>query len=284
MKNRPDPPDAEQLIRAALEEDLSAPGDITTRALCAPAARSRARIQAKAGGVIAGLETAAAVFRLVDGSCSIEALSRDGADAGSGEMLMNLEGPAAALLTAERTALNLLGRLSGIATLTRAYVEAVRGTGAQILDTRKTTPGLRALEKYAVRCGGGINHRSGLYDMFLIKENHIAAAGGLGPALQRCRRFRREKGLDALIEVEVSRLEQVSEAIESGADIILLDNMTAEQISACVVLAGGRVPLEASGNVNLANVRDIALTGVNRISIGALTHSAPALDISMMLL
>lgn len=195
---------------------------------------------------------------------------------------MRLSGSSQSILIAERTCLNFLGRLSGIATNARQFVDAIQGTKARILDTRKTTPGWRLLEKYAVLCGGGDNHRTGLYDMFLIKENHIVAAGGIGHAVDRCRRYMRVHHFQAEIEVETQNSDDVREALSLNVDRILLDNMSVAEIRQCVLLVNGRIPLEASGNVTLATVRDIAETGVDFISVGSLTHSAKAMDISLL--
>ena len=241
----------------------------------------------KADGVVAGLPVAVAAIRALDPNADIELLSRDGdrLDGSSAPLpLGRIEASASALLTAERTALNLLGRLSGIATLTRRYVDAVAGTGAVILDTRKTTPGLRVLEKYAVRCGGGTNHRLGLFDAILIKDNHLALGGHrIADAIAAARRSD-ASGARLPVEVEAESFDDVREALDGGADQILLDNMTVDQIRLCVGLVAGRVPLEASGGITLANVRAVAETGVDSISIGALTHSATSLDVSLEVL
>jgi nicotinate-nucleotide pyrophosphorylase (carboxylating) len=267
------------VIAAGLREDVGT-GDVTTEALVGPRLRSRADLLLKAPGVVAGLDVAAAVLRSLASDLSFEALAADGARFGQADVpvtLARVEAPTRALLTGERLALNLLGRLSGIATLTRRYVDSVAGTGAVILDTRKTTPGLRALEKYAVRCGGGTNHRLGLYDAILIKDNHLRAAGGVGPAVAQARAARP----DLAIEVEAETLAEVGEALAAGADRILLDNMPPPLLREAVGLVAGRCPLEASGGVSLATVRAIAETGVEFISVGALTHSAVALDVSL---
>jgi nicotinate-nucleotide pyrophosphorylase (carboxylating) len=258
----------DELINRALAEDVGA-GDLTTRILVPPEARATARIVQKEDGVISGLDVAAAVFARFDVSC----------EPGEGEVVARLEGPAAGILTAERTALNFLGRLSGIATLTARYVEAVEGTGVQILDTRKTTPGLRELEKAAVAAGGGTNHRMGLYDAIMIKENHAAAAGGLAPATRKAL-AEAPDGVEVCVECET--VDDVDVAISCGAKRLLLDNMTSKELRACVGRAEGRAKLEASGGVTLDNVREIAETGVDFISVGALTHSAPALDLSLL--
>jgi nicotinate-nucleotide pyrophosphorylase (carboxylating) len=255
------------LIDRALAEDVG-DGDLTTRILVPPGARATARIVQKEPGVIAGLDVAAAVFERFE--VKLEPAK---------DVVARLDGPAAGILTAERTALNFLGRLSGIATLTARYVEAVEGTGARILDTRKTTPGMRELEKAAVTAGGGTNHRMGLYDAVLIKENHAAVAGGLAAATRRAVAEAPE-GVEVCVECETP--EDVDIAFEAGARRLLLDNMTPSELVECVARAGGRVTLEASGGVTLDNVREIAETGVDFISVGALTHSAPALDLSLL--
>ena len=262
-------------VRAWLAEDLGA-GDLTSEAVVRQGLTAEAAILLKERGVVCGLELARAVFVELDPDLRFEALAAEG-DETEGE-IARLEGSAHALLGGERLALNVLGRLSGIATLTRRYVDAVDGTGATILDTRKTTPGLRLVEKYAVRCGGGTNHRLGLDDGILIKDNHLRLAGSVGTAVERAR------ATGATVEVEADTLEQVQEALDSGADMILLDNMTPPELAEAVALNAGRAKLEASGGVRLENVRAIAETGVDFISIGALTHSARALDVSMEVL
>jgi nicotinate-nucleotide pyrophosphorylase (carboxylating) len=233
---------------------------------------------ARRPGVVAGLDCARLAFQLLDRTIAFEAALRDGDVLAPGTVLARVEGNARALLSAERTALNLLGRLSGIATLTGAYVAAVSGTGARIADTRKTTPGLRALEKHAVRCGGGTNHRFGLDDAILIKDNHVAACGGIGPALERARAH---AGHLLSIEVEVDSLEQLEQALPHAPTAILLDNFDLDDLKTAVAMARGRTVLEASGGVTLETVRAIAETGVDVISVGALTHSAPVLDIGL---
>jgi nicotinate-nucleotide pyrophosphorylase (carboxylating) len=263
-------------IRLALAEDIGT-GDVTTDAIVSPDANIRGRIVAKQDGIIAGLEVTAAVFLLLDGRVNFETKVVEGSSVRSGSVVAELSGPARALLTAERTALNFLGRISGIATLTRQFVDVVAGTQARILDTRKTAPGLRALDKLAVLRGGGYNHRQGLYDMVLIKDNHIASAGSLAQAVNRVR----ASGADLEIEVEAATLDDVKQAIELGVERILLDNMTLDRLSEAVKLTANRAKLEASGNVTLANVRKIAETGVDFISVGALTHSAQVFDVSL---
>jgi nicotinate-nucleotide pyrophosphorylase (carboxylating) len=262
-------------VRAWIAEDLGT-GDLTSEAVVREGAKARAVILLKERGVVCGLEPVRAVFAELDPEVAFEGIVADGVES-QGE-IVRLEGDARALLGGERLALNLLGRLSGIATLTRRYVDAVDGTGATVLDTRKTTPGLRALEKYAVRCGGGTNHRLGLDDGVLIKDNHLRLAESLGAAVELA------KGSGAEVEVECESLDQVREALGAGADWILLDNMAPPRLEEAVALAAGRARLEASGGITLDNVRAVAETGVDFISIGALTHSARALDVSMEVL
>ncbi len=257
----------DDLIDRALAEDVG-DGDLTTRILVPPDARATARIEQKEPGVIAGLDVAAAVFARFD--VQLEPAK---------DVVARLEGSSAGILTAERTALNFLARLSGVATLTARYVQAVEGTGVKILDTRKTTPGLRELEKAAVAAGGGTNHRMGLYDAVMVKENHAAAAGGLAAAT---RKAIAEAPEGVAVCVECERPEDVDIALDAGARRLLLDNMTPAELVECVARAGGRATLEASGGVSLENVREVAETGVDFISVGALTHSAPALDLSLL--
>jgi nicotinate-nucleotide pyrophosphorylase (carboxylating) len=266
----------EPVVRAALAEDLGRAGDVTA-ALIDPAARLSCVFAARRDGRVAGLECARFAFEALDPSVSFAALLDDGADAPVGAVL-RVEGNARAILSAERTALNLLGRLCGVATLTRAYVRAVEGTKARITDTRKTTPGLRALEKYAVRCGGGINHRFGLDDAILIKDNHVAACGGIAQALTRARAV---AGHLTPIEIEVDSLGQLAQALPFAPQVVLLDNFTLDDMREAVAMTAGRLVLEASGGVSLETVRAIAETGVDVISVGALTHSAPVLDIGL---
>ncbi len=268
----------ERIVRAALEEDIGL-GDVTTEVTVAPDAMARAELVAKEDFTLAGINVAAEVFKTLDAGVAFEKLLEDGQGVRRGEVIAWLKGRAAILLQGERVALNLLQRMSGIASLTAQYVEAVRGTGAAIVDTRKTVPGLRALDKYSVRMGGGRNHRIGLFDGVLIKENHVAAAGGIGPAIERARK-RLPHTLK--IEVETRDLAEVQLALDAGADIIMLDNMSLDEMRRGVELIAGRALVEASGGVNLERVRDIAETGVNIISVGALTHSVKAADISML--
>ncbi|MFH2102880.1 MAG: carboxylating nicotinate-nucleotide diphosphorylase [Chloroflexota bacterium] len=262
-------------IRRALEEDIG-PGDATTNSIIPAEAHMRGQIIAKQDGILAGLDIAAAVYRMVDPEVDFQAQVDEGAGVTRGQVLARVSGRARGLLTAERTALNFLGRMSGIATLTRQFVEAVAGTRAVILDTRKTAPGLRMADKLAVRRGGGQNHRIGLFDMLLIKDNHIDFAGSITAAVKRARGG--APGLE--IEVEARTLADVGEALSLGVERILLDNMTPETMAEAVRLAAGRAKLEASGNVTLETVRRIAETGVDYISSGALTHSARVFDVS----
>ena len=268
----------ERLVRAALEEDRAF-DDVTTLAVVPSEARARADMVARSAGVIAGLPLAATVFELLDGATQWHALVRDGARVAEDELVLEIRGTARAVLSAERVALNFVQRLSGIATLTARYVDAVRGTRAKILDTRKTTPGLRALEKYAVLCGGGTNHRADLAAAVLIKDNHLEAlAGDIALAVRRAR----ELAPAAIqVEVECDTRAQVARALEVGADVILLDNMSPREMALCVELVGGAAIMEASGGITLESVRAVAETGVDWISVGALTHSVPALDLAL---
>jgi nicotinate-nucleotide pyrophosphorylase (carboxylating) len=266
-----------ELVARALAEDIGG-GDVTTAATVPEGARARAQVWQKAPGVVFGLEVAEETFRSLDGDGRITRLTEEG-EWREGGPVLRVDGLAAAILTGERTALNFLQRLSGVATLTARCVRAIEGTDARILDTRKTTPGLRALEKAAVAAGGGTNHRAGLYDAVLIKENHAALAGGVREAVRRAKAVAPE----LLIEVECRTLAEVDEALAAGAPRILLDNMTTQQLRAAVGRVDGRAELEASGGVTLETLREIASTGVQFISVGALTHSAPALDLSLLL-
>lgn len=269
----------ESVVKAALAEDIGS-GDITTLLTIPEQARVTGSIKAKAEGVLAGVEVACAVFAALDSRLQFEAAIEDGAGLAPGDRIATIDGSARSILSAERVALNFLQRMSGIATLTAKYVELVSHTKARIVDTRKTTPGLRRLEKYAVTVGGGFNHRFGLSDCILIKDNHIAAAGGITAAVTAAKR-RAPHTLK--IEVEVTSINQLDEAIHAGADAVLLDNMPLATMREAVEAAGGVVVLEASGGVSDDNVAAIAETGVDLISVGALTHSAPALDISLSL-
>lgn len=267
------------IITNALAEDIHT-GDITTLALQLDSPRISGILKAKEDMVVCGLNVAKRVFEILDPAAVFTTEFADGDFVVSGSVIARMTGDAALLLQGERVALNLMQRMSGIATLTSRYVKAVEGTGARVVDTRKTTPGLRVLEKYAVRAGGGINHRTGLYDGVLIKENHITAAGGIATAVSRVRAYIPHT---LKIEIETESLADVREALSAGADIIMLDNMDNDAMKEAVAIINGRAVVEASGGVNLATIRGIAETGVNIISIGALTHSAPSMDISMLL-
>ncbi len=269
-----------ELVRRALDEDVGG-GDATTGATVNSDTRARALITQKVPGAIYGLDAAEIAFTLLDPDMRFERLVDEGKWREQGGPVLSIEGTAAALLTGERTALNFLGRLSGIATLAARFVREVEGTGAVVLDTRKTTPGLRTLEKAAVAAGGARNHRVGLFDAILIKENHIAAAGGIAQAVACVRRSAPQ--LAGTLEVEVRNPQEIEEALAAGAPRLLLDNMSVDELRAAVAQVGARATLEASGNVTLQSVREQALTGVNFISVGALTHSAPALDLSLIL-
>jgi nicotinate-nucleotide pyrophosphorylase (carboxylating) len=277
------PESARPLIRAALREDVGS-GDWTTRWTVPARRRARASIVAKAEGVVAGTAVAGEVFHMVDPDLVVEVAAPAGTPVVSGDTVLTVHGPAGSILTAERTALNFLQRLSGVATVTRRYVRAVEGTGARIIDTRKTTPGMRALEKAAVVAGGGTNHRQGLHDMVMIKDNHIAAAGGITAAVEAVR-ARNDRGL--AVEVETSTLAEVEEALAARVDRIMFDNMPLALLREAVARvreAGAERPeTEASGGITLETIREVAETGVDFISVGALTHSAPALDLSLRL-
>ena len=266
------------VVRAALAEDLGRAGDITALACIDADATLTATFGAREAGTVAGLDCARLAVLAMDPAAKFRARVGDGEAVAAGAVLAKVTGNARALLSAERTALNLLGRLSGVATLTARYVAAVEGTRARITDTRKTTPGLRALEKYAVRCGGALNHRFGLDDAILIKDNHVAACGGVGEAIRRARAF---AGHLVRVECEVDSLKQLAEALDAGPDVVMLDNFSLKNLRVAVGMAAGRVVLEASGGVTLDTVRDIAETGVDVISVGALTHSASVLDIGL---
>lgn len=265
-------------MRAALLEDIGRGGDLTTDAIIASERRARAAFVARKAGVVAGIDVALLAFRLLDPDVIANLHFEDGARVGAGDTIAEVSGSARAMLTGERTALNLLCRLSGIATATRELVDAVAGTRAKIADTRKTTPGLRALEKYAVRCGGGSNHRFGLDDAVLVKDNHLALAGSIHTAVQS---VRARVGHMVKVEVEVDTLDQLREALNEPIDAVLLDNMSPELLAEAVRIANGRVLTEASGGVTLDTVRAIANAGVDLISCGWITHSAPALDIGL---
>ena len=268
----------DEVVARALEEDLGAAGDVTTAATIPSTTTAAADLVPRAAGVIAGLPVAARVFETVSqGRLRVELGTADGAHVTPGEVLATVRGPVRDILTAERTALNLIGHLSGVATLTRRWVDAVEGTGARIRDTRKTLPGLRALEKYAVRMGGGVNHRMSLSDAVLVKDNHVAAAGGVVKAFELVRAA--HPGL--VLEVEVDTVEQAREVVDAGAQLVLLDNMSPADMRAVVEYTAGRAELEASGGLTLDNARAVAETGVDYLSVGALTHSAPQLDIGL---
>lgn len=269
--------EVDAIVALALAEDVG-PGDITSEATVPEDLRCHAVITAKQRGVVAGLEVVASVFAALDPDVQVDLLARDGDLVDDPPRdLATVSGPARSVLAGERTALNLLGHLSGVATATRAFVDAVAGTGARILDTRKTLPGLRALDKHAVACGGGVNHRMGLHDAILLKENHLRIAGGVTRAIGLARAAHPEHS----VTVEVEDLDQLGEAVASGADRIMLDNMPIAAMRQAVALVAGRAELEASGGVTLGNVREVALTGVDTISVGAITHSAHWFDVSM---
>jgi nicotinate-nucleotide pyrophosphorylase (carboxylating) len=267
-----------RLIALALDEDVG-PGDRTAEACVAAEARGAGLIVAKEPLVVSGVAAAARVFRALDPECSLEPLKNEGDHADPGEGVLRVRGRLRAILSAERTALNLLQRLSGIATLTHKYVRALEGRKTRVLDTRKTTPGMRALEKAAVRAGGGVNHRGALFDGILVKDNHAAAAGGVGEAVRRARAHAHPL---LKIEAEVSTPRQIDEALAAGAQMLLLDNLGDEELRKAVQQVAGRVPLEASGGMTLERLPRVAATGVDYVSVGALTHSAPAVDLSLL--
>ncbi len=267
-----------ELVARALAEDLGRGPDWTTDCILDADQSARAQLIAREEGRIAGVEVAVEAFRQLDSACVVRVGVEDGCDAPAGAVVLEVEGQARALLTAERTALNFLGRMSGVATATRAMVRAVEGTRTRIVDTRKTTPGLRVLEKFAVRCGGGFNHRFGLDDAVLIKDNHRALAGGVRPAVER---VRSRVGHTVKVEVEVDTLEELAVALELGVDAVLLDNMPPDVLRRAVAMVDGRAVTEASGGIRLETVRAVAECGVDLISAGALTHSARCLDLSL---
>ncbi|RZS79454.1 nicotinate-nucleotide pyrophosphorylase [carboxylating] [Motilibacter rhizosphaerae] len=271
-----DPDAVVDLVTRALEEDLAGGVDATTLATVPAGSLSSGDLVSRADGIVAGVPVAAAVFE-VAGDAVLEPVARDGSLVRRGTPLATVAGPTRVLLTAERTALNLIGRLSGIATLTAIWVDEVAGTGAAVRDTRKTTPGLRALEKYAVRCGGGVNHRMSLSDAAMVKDNHVVAAGGVVAAFEAVRRAYP----DLPVEVEADTVDDAVLAVEAGADLVLLDNMGPEDLRRAVALVEGRARLEASGGLSLANAREVASTGVDYLAVGALTHSAQVLDIGL---
>ena len=271
-----DPDDIAVLIRLAVDEDLDGGVDVTTVATVPAEQRARLDLVARQPGVVAGAPVAAAVFSYVCGDAArITIVSPDGTSVAKGDVVVSVTGPTHSLLTAERPALNMLGHLSGIATVTRRWVDEIAGTGAAIRDTRKTTPGMRRLEKYAVRCGGGVNHRMSLSDAALVKDNHVVAAGGVAEAFAAVRE--RFPGIE--VEVEVDSLEQLDDVLTAGADLVLLDNFTPDEMREAVRRTGGRARLEASGGLSLPVAREVAGTGVDYLAVGALTHSAPVLDI-----
>ncbi len=282
LTSRPPPPlpaiMIEALVRAALLEDLGRAGDLTTDAIAPIEARAKAALSARQAGVVAGLDLAILAFRLIDPAIDIQVHRPDGSRLTPGDTIATLEGPARGLLTAERVALNFLSHLSGVATATAAIADAIRPYGVRVTDTRKTTPGLRQVEKYAVRVGGGANHRFGLDDAILIKDNHIAVAGGIGAAVERARAY---AGHLVKIEVEVDTLEQLQAALRLGVEAVLLDNMTPDQLRQAVALVDGRAVTEASGRITPATAVEIAATGVDLISVGWLTHSVQILDIGL---
>jgi nicotinate-nucleotide pyrophosphorylase (carboxylating) len=269
--------DVDDFVRRTLAEDLGKGGDVTSRATIAAGARFTAELIAREPIVVAGVDVAVEFFRALDESVAVQRFAEDGERVKPRGVLLRLSGDARAMLAAERSALNTLQHLSGIATLTRRYVDAIEGTGAKLLDTRKTIPGLRALEKYAARMGGAENHRMRLDDGILIKDNHVAVAGGVGAAVRAAKDA--DTGLQ--VQVEVDSIEQIEEALKAGADRLLLDNMSVTALKKAVKLVAGRVPLEASGGVSLETIRAIAETGVDYISVGRITQSAPAVDIGM---
>jgi len=268
----------ERLLRRALEEDLGLAGDLTTNAVVPPGERLAGRIAARANGCVAGLAVAARAFTLVDPGVVVTPRVEDGSMVGGGTVLAEIEGPARAILTGERVALNVLGHLSGVASVTRGIVDAVAGTRARVVCTRKTTPGMRALEKYAVRAGGGSNHRFGLDDAVLIKDNHLAIAGSVGEAV---RRVRAAVGHLVKVEVEVDDLEQLADALACSIDAVLLDNMKPDMLRVAVERVNGRVITEASGGITPGTARAVAESGVDLLSVGWITHSAPSLDVAL---
>lgn len=270
----------DEIIKNALNEDVGT-GDITTAATVSPDIKGRGEFLVKADGVIAGLDIVERIFKIADPSITFSRYVSDGDMVAKGKIAASAEGSAASLLTAERTALNFLQRMSGIATMSRIFSDSVAHTKARILDTRKTVPGLRRLDKLAVKLGGSVNHRIGLFDMFLIKDNHISVAGSITNAVESCKKYRADKNPDAKIEVETTNLEEVKEALACGTDFILLDNFDVDEMKNAVKLIGGKCKTEASGGIDMSTVKEIAETGVDFISVGALTHSVIALDISL---
>jgi len=269
-----------EILHRALDEDVQT-GDITAQAVIPDSVFGNGKFLVKANGVIAGLNVAESVFKMLDEKIFFKVLIDDGKKVKAGDIVAEVEGKASSILTTERTALNFLQRMSGIATLTNSFVEKISHTKAKILDTRKTVPGLRMLDKEAVRLGGGKNHRFGLFDLFLIKDNHIEIAGSVTGTVQACRNFQQKKNLNLKIEVETKNLEEVKEALTCDVDIIMLDNFNTDLMKRAVVLINGKCLVEASGNISIENVKEVAETGVDFISVGALTHSVKALDISL---
>lgn len=267
--------EVDRLVTVALAEDLGPGVDVTSAATVPAGQRSTMDLTARASGVVAGVPVAARVFQVVDPDIRVTLVRPDGARVNRGDVVLTVSGPTRSLLTCERTALNLLCHLSGVATATAAWADALAGTDARVRDTRKTTPGLRALEKYAVRCGGGVNHRMGLWDAALVKDNHVVAAGGVAAAFELVR----SQFPGVPIEVEVDSLEQLDEVVSAGADLVLLDNFTPEQTAQAVRAVAGRCRLESSGGLSLAVAAEYARTGVDYLAVGALTHSAPVLDL-----
>jgi nicotinate-nucleotide pyrophosphorylase (carboxylating) len=275
------PPGTTELIELALKEDIG-DGDHSALSTIPADARGAARLLIKADGVLAGMDLARSIVQRFDPELNLRPFMEDGARVNVGDVAFTLMGPARSILTIERLVLNFMQRMSGIATLTHRYVEAVEGTGCRVLDTRKTTPGMRALEKWAVRIGGGHNHRNGLYDMIMIKDNHADFAGGIPRAIAAAQAYLTMKGMDLPIEVETRNMKEVEQVlVTGGVDRIMLDNFTPEQLKVAVDRIGGRYETEASGGINLSTIRSYAVTGVDMISVGALTHSVPSLDLSL---
>ena len=269
-----------ETVKKALDEDIQG-GDITTQAIIPDSVFGKGKFLVKADGIIAGLNVAGSVFQNLDNEIAFNVLIPDGKNVITGDIVAVVEGKASSVLTGERTALNFLQRMSGIATLTNTFVEKTKHTKVKILDTRKTVPGLRLLDKEAVRLGGGKNHRFGLFDLFLIKDNHMEIAGSITKAVNACRKFQQEKKISLKIEVETKNLEEVNEALACNVDIIMLDNFDTDIMKKAVAIINGKCLVEASGNININNVKEVAETGVDFISVGALTHSVKALDISL---
>ena len=270
------------LIKKAVKEDMGKNGDITTDSIISPGKKGRAILKAKSDGIICGLHVFEDTFFYIDKDLKIETFFNDGDRIVKGDVVAVIKGSLNSILKAERTALNFIQRMSGISTCANQFAEAVKGTKAEVLDTRKTLPGFRTLDKYAVKTGGAKNHRIGLFDMFLIKDNHISAAGGITKAVEKALKYRKKKGLDSKIEVEIKNIDEFKEALELEVDWIMLDNMSVEDIKKCVKLNKGKKKLEISGNVSLERVRELAETGADYISVGALTHSVKAMDLSLL--